>query len=152
MNEYKFTTGKDSPGNNIIHAEALANDIPKLKVKCDTTPLCVGFTSDGWLKNKILPELLWIESDPKMGLYYTGISGNSEIGKNIEPSNESTQILSVIPKNLDFKENQTNQIIEQNPIISLSWKKICSIMSACLCFLIVIEIIFKLTMWINIRI
>jgi hypothetical protein len=154
INDYKFVAGKDSPGNNILQAEILAYDIPKLKVKCDTTPSCVGFNTDGWLKNKIIPELLWTDTDPTKGIYYTGspISYTSE--KIIKPLEEATQILTPPPKifnDEEVSEQTTKQIMEKNPIISFSWRKICYIMTACICLLIFLEIIVKLVSWIIIK-
>lgn len=151
-NEYKFVAGKDSPGNNILHADALANDIPKLKVKCDTTPSCVGFNTDGWMKNKIIPEALWIDSSTGKGIYYTGAPVSYTFEKIIQPLNEPVQILTPPPVSND-REKRSNsrkkQIIEHNPIITFSWRKICYILSACICLLIFIEVIVKLMLWIS---
>lgn len=151
INNYKFIECKDSPGNNILRADALANDIPKLKMKCDSVPSCVGFNTDGWLKSKIIPELLWLDTVPSKGFYYTGVPASYIHEKIIKPPEEPAQILTPLPKlfNNDEKSaNKENQIMENNPFISFPWKKICYIMTTCICLLMFLEIIVKLMLWI----
>lgn len=71
---YTFTQGKDSGGNDIMNAGDIADNIPKLKSKCDSTPKCAGFNTNGWLKHTILPVAQWSTwtADPNKGFYLAG--------------------------------------------------------------------------------
>jgi hypothetical protein len=68
---YDFYPTFDSYGNDIKQAAAYAGNVGALKSECDKTPSCVGFTTSGWLKNKILDGSSWnvFTSDKNQGLY-----------------------------------------------------------------------------------
>jgi hypothetical protein len=68
---YTFYQGKDSNGNDIKRAAALADNVPGLKQACDALPNCAGFNTNAWLKHTILPKQQWYTwtQDPAKGLY-----------------------------------------------------------------------------------
>ena len=68
---YSFAQGKDSSKNNIEHRSDLADNVPGLKAWCAAHPDCKGFNTNGWMKNKILPQNKWVTwtEDPARGLY-----------------------------------------------------------------------------------
>ena len=69
--DYTFNQGVDSTGNDITQAKDYANKVSELKSKCDDTPKCVGFNTNGWLKHTINPPATWSKwtADPDKGLY-----------------------------------------------------------------------------------
>lgn len=68
---YVFHPMMDSGGNDIANATDLANNVPSLKSKCDQTPKCIAFNTNGWLKEKVESPSTWSQwtSDPDKGLY-----------------------------------------------------------------------------------
>lgn len=69
--EYEFHQGVDSGGNDISQVADFANNVNSLKTKCNTTPKCVAFNTNGWLKHTVNPPETWSKwsSDPDKGLY-----------------------------------------------------------------------------------
>jgi len=71
VREYVFHQGFDSNGNDITQAKDLANNASSLKKKCDITPKCVAFNTNGWLKTVVSSPEKWTKwtSDPDKGMY-----------------------------------------------------------------------------------
>ena len=69
--DYLYHSGWDSYGNDITRVTTLQNNVPALKQRCDKTPKCVAFNTNGWLKHALLPENEWMNwtTDPKKGMY-----------------------------------------------------------------------------------
>ena len=158
IREYTFAHGKDSPGNNIMDVPILRNDIPKLKVKCDSIPTCKGFNTNGSMKSKIIPQELWIDtslpisldtpSEPygtTEGLYYVGSPTTYDFQKNITPPYEQTQILTrPIPTGNNVSVNNDARKTLYDKTIHIPWKKIIIGISSFVCLFITIIVIFKL--------
>ena len=51
-NDYAYTQGMDSGGND-IRRSGNANNIAELKKECDADPNCKGFNTNGFLKNVV---------------------------------------------------------------------------------------------------
>lgn len=70
--QYIYFQGKDSPLNDITQRADLADNVSGLKAACDSTPGCVGFNTNGWIKNKIIPQAQWVSwtTDPNKGSYF----------------------------------------------------------------------------------
>lgn len=71
VREYVFHQGFDSGGNDITQDKDLANNASSLKKKCDITPKCVAFNTNGWLKSIVNPPTKWTKwtTDPDKGMY-----------------------------------------------------------------------------------
>lgn len=71
VREYVFHQGFDSGGNDITQDKDLANNASSLKKKCDITPKCVAFNTNGWLKSVVKPPSKWTKwtTDPDKGMY-----------------------------------------------------------------------------------
>lgn len=64
---YVFSAFVDSGGNDIKFSPGLTPE--QLAAECDSIPTCVGFNSNGWLKNVATgPWVRWTE-DHKLGFY-----------------------------------------------------------------------------------
>jgi hypothetical protein len=66
---YTFYQGADSGDYDIAQDAANANNIPALKAKCDSLTGCVGFNTNGYMKNKIFSAHSTWTTDPAKGLY-----------------------------------------------------------------------------------
>ncbi len=68
---YRFVQGMDSGGNDIMLATGLANNVEGLKQKCNETPGCIAFNTNGWIKKVVNPESTWSRwtTDPTKGMY-----------------------------------------------------------------------------------
>ena len=69
--KYNFYPQMMSLGNKIVFLQELVSKIDELKKKCDETPNCIAFTTDGWLLDDIAPQEEWVKGykDPTQGLY-----------------------------------------------------------------------------------
>lgn len=56
---YSFQRGKVSAGQN-IGTQRTGMSAKQLGALCGTTPGCVGFSSDGWLKSRVRPAAEWV--------------------------------------------------------------------------------------------
>lgn len=140
--EYTYAQNRDSTGNDIMLLTTLVNDVPKLKARCDATPKCVGFNTDGWLKSKIIPRELWTElatidkATDTSGLYYVGEPVTFDITNFgttfIDISDKRTQILEQPDATVDA--DKTDNIRQKlfNDTIHIDWK-------------LILYVIFKLT-------
>lgn len=48
----RFYKGQDYDGGDLIHYDALEDDLPTLARLCAQTPACKAFNSQGWLKDR----------------------------------------------------------------------------------------------------
>jgi len=142
--EYIFVEGKDSPYNNISQVPELIHDIPKMKLKCNTVPNCVGFNTEGWLKSKILPKELWLTTNSEEGLFYLS-SLQNEPKKYDPPENYNERIL--IPPNIISEEEKKllhdNKIRQTIKIKQSTWKRIFKIYIILMCVLIILSLLIK---------
>lgn len=106
LHVYKFSPGLDSGYGDITIVKELADKVDDLKRWCDSDSSCLGFNTNGSMKNKLqLQEKNWYKwtSDPKKGFYlkqqpFTKIAddglqaafeaaGNSYVGQYCSSSN-----------------------------------------------------------------
>lgn len=68
--EYVFYQGLDSGGND-IRKDTNKDDIERLKEQCDKEEKCIGFNTNGWLKNLLIPFTKWTlwTEEPNKGFY-----------------------------------------------------------------------------------
>ncbi len=68
--DYVFYQGLDSGGNDIRQDESQDN-IEELKKQCDKEPKCIGFNTNGWLKQLLNPFSKWVKwtDEPNKGFY-----------------------------------------------------------------------------------
>lgn len=65
---YEFHKQMDSQGSDLGKLHGLGSD--QLKLVCDATSKCSGFTTDGMLKSSIRPEREWNRvADKSFGLF-----------------------------------------------------------------------------------
>ena len=66
---YVFTQGMDSNLGDIKNVPGQTVD--QLKRLCDTTMGCLGFNTNGWIKNQLSPQAQWVRwtDDPAKGFY-----------------------------------------------------------------------------------
>ena len=70
---YTFSPGKQSPGADLGRQQA-GRSAEQLAVLCDTTPGCVGFTTDGVLKSAIAQPLPpWTNLGPCDGVFVKAV-------------------------------------------------------------------------------
>ena len=48
---YQFFSGRDAPGNDIVHKPELLNDLPQLVNQCQNLSNSSGFNTNGWFKH-----------------------------------------------------------------------------------------------------
>lgn len=67
-NDYEFTQGMDSGGNDITHTQGSPD---QLKAWCNANPSCKGFNTNGWMKHTISPQSAWYRwtNAPASGMY-----------------------------------------------------------------------------------
>jgi len=68
---YNFYPTRDSSGNNIRQDIWAADNVPALTRACNQLKNCMGFSTDGSLKYRIIPQSQWKlwTTNPNKGLY-----------------------------------------------------------------------------------
>ena len=68
---YSFVQGKSSGYNDIERYWFQGITLDEMKSHCDANEECLGFNSNGWMKNYLRPDNEWIHwtDDPNKGFY-----------------------------------------------------------------------------------